>query len=211
MGARRKKSTRFSMIRTLFVCIVAMLAVWAGHLTSHADESETSRFGLNPEIVADYLHSIIEADRTLYALHVVERIQETGTVIASEGWKHRNALPLPAQMLMMVGQRVKKKGIGLKYRLISLWPIYEKNGARSKDEIEGLEALTKDPTKPYYRIIEENGRPYFNAFYADLAVSKACVNCHNTHLLSTRRDYKLGDVMGGLVISFPINKTELND
>lgn len=116
-------------------------------------------------------------------------MQETGTVIASEGWKHRNALPLPAQMLMMAGQRVEEKGLGLQYRLVSLWPIYEKNGVRSAYETEGLETLSKDPTKPYYRIIEENGRPYFKAIYADLEVSKACVNCHNTHLLSTRHSF----------------------
>lgn len=112
---------------------------------------------------------------------------------------------------MMAGQRVEEKGLGLQYRLVSLWPIYEKNGVRSAYETEGLETLSKDPTKPYYRIIEENGRPYFKAIYADLAVSKACVNCHNTHLLSTRRDYKLGDVMEGLVISFSIDEMELND
>ena len=34
---------------------------------------------LVPEVVADYIHAVIEADRTLYATHVVDRMQETGT------------------------------------------------------------------------------------------------------------------------------------
>ena len=40
--------------------------------------------------------------------------------------------------------------------------------------------------------------------YADKAVSKACVNCHNNHILSSNREHKLGDVMGGIIISFPL-------
>lgn len=208
---KNQKMKRESLVRTFLIFASAVIVASAGLFFSQALGSENAEYRMKPETVANYLHAIIEADRTLYALHVIERMQETGTVIASEGWKHRNALPLPAQMLMMAGQRVEEKGLGLQYRLVSLWPIYEKNGVRSAYETEGLETLSKDPTKPYYRIIEENGRPYFKAIYADLAVSKACVNCHNTHLLSTRRDYKLGDVMGGLVISFSIDEMELND
>jgi hypothetical protein len=34
--------------------------------------------GIPPETVADYLHSVIEADRTFYTIHVVERLQKTG-------------------------------------------------------------------------------------------------------------------------------------
>jgi len=46
---------------------------------------------------------------------------------------------------------------------------------------------------------------YFQAIYADCAVSKACVNCHNTHLLSPKRDPSPGDVMEGMIISFPVD------
>jgi len=175
-----------------------------GFFYSYADEGEHSTIGINPKIVADYLHAIIEADRTLYALHVVERMQDTGTVMASEGWEHRNALPLPAQMLLLSGLRVGEKGSGLRYRLSSLWPIYEKNGPKTDFEIEGLQAVANDPSKPYSRIIQQDGKQYFKAIYADLAVFKACVTCHNTHLLSSRRDFQLGEVMGGLIIPFPL-------
>jgi hypothetical protein len=41
--------------------------------------------GIRYQTVADYIHDIIEADRTLYTTHVVDRMQETGTAIASEG------------------------------------------------------------------------------------------------------------------------------
>ena len=160
--------------------------------------------GVPPKLVADYLHAIIQADRTLYTTHVVSRMQDTGTVMASEGWKKRNALPLPAQMLLLSGLEVKERGFGLQFRLASLWPIYEKNGPTTEFERSGLDAVAKDPSQAYTGIIKRGEKEYFKAIYADKAVSKACINCHNTHILSAKRDYKLGDVMGGIIISFPL-------
>jgi len=156
------------------------------------------------EKVADFIHSVIEADRTLYTTHVVQRMQKNEIVKANENWKREVALPLPAQMMALAGLRVKSKGTGLEHRLISLWPIYEKNRPASKFEIMGLEALAVDPTRPYTSIIRKDGRPYFQAIYADKAVSPSCLNCHNSHPLSPKQDYKLNDVMGGIVISFPL-------
>ncbi len=161
--------------------------------------------GIRPEIVADFIYAVIESDRTLYTTHIVDRMQETGTVVASEAWESRNALPLPAQMLLLSGSTVKKKGIGLEYRLASLLPIYQKNGPATDFEAAGLAAVEREPSQPYTGYITRGEQTYFQAIYADRAISKACVNCHNTHLLSPTRDRKLGDVMGGIIISFPVN------
>ncbi len=169
-----------------------------------ADSGSDHSGGINPKVVADYIHAVIEVDRTLYATHVVDRMQETGTVIASEGWKKQKALPLPAQMLLLAGLKVGESGLGLQYRLASLFPIYERNGPTTDFERQGLKAVEKNPDKPYTGIISRGAKPYFKAIYADKAVSRACVNCHNTHILSGKRDRNVGDVMGGIIISFPM-------
>jgi hypothetical protein len=162
--------------------------------------------GIRYQTVADYIHDIIEADRTLYTTHVVDRMQETGTAIASEGWRERNALPLPAQMLLLSGERVKEKGRGLNYRLASLWPIYKKNWPANYFEEKGLQKVQQNPDEPYSGLITQGGESRFVAIYADLAVSKSCVNCHNRHLLSPKRDQNFGDVMGAIIISFPVKQ-----
>ncbi len=169
-----------------------------------ADEGHDQGAGIKPEVVANYIHAVIEADRTLYATHVVDRMQETGTVIASEGWKKQKALPLPAQMLLLSGLKIGESGLGLQYRLASLFPLYERNGPTTDFERQGLDAVEKNPDKPFTGIIRRGEKRYFKAVYADKAVSKACVNCHNTHILSGKRDRKVGDVMGGIIISFPM-------
>ena len=157
-----------------------------------------------PKVVADYVHAIIEADRTLYASLVVERMQHHGKALASEFWDLRGQLPLPAQMLLLAGLQVEEKGTGLKYRLASLWPLEEENGPATDLERTGLQVVADDPSEVYARTIKRGKLHYFKAIYADRAVSKACVNCHNRHPLSPRRHYQLNDVMGGIIIQFPL-------
>ena len=41
---------------------------------------------------------------------------------------------------------------------------------------------------------------YFTAVYPDKAVAEACVSCHNHHKDTPKRDFKLDDVMGGVVV-----------
>ena len=35
---------------------------------------------------------------------------------------------------------------------------------------------------------------------------QACIGCHNAHPRSPKKDFKLDDVMGGLVIEIPLEK-----
>lgn len=161
--------------------------------------------GVPPEIVADYIHALVEADRTLYTTHVVERMQELGVTVASEHWKAQGVLPLPAQMLMMTGWEVEGQGTGLRIRLTSLWPINKENGPADDFERAGLEQVGKTPKKPYTGIITQGDKRLFKALYPDRAVSTACIDCHNGHESSRKRNYKLNDVMGGIVVSFPLH------
>jgi hypothetical protein len=64
--------------------------------------------------------------------------------------------------------------------------------------------MADDLSEIYAWTIKRGKLHYFKAIYAARAVSKACVECHNGHLHSPRRDYKLNDVMGGVIVSFPV-------
>ena len=155
---------------------------------------------------ADYIHAVIETDRTIYSQYIVERLGETVSLKASENWKQTNSLPLPAQFLMLSSKIVNSKNLGIKYRLMSLWPINKNNASKTKKEREGLKKVSLNPNKPYIWTIRKNSQIFFNAVYPDLAVTKGCVRCHNNHPKSPKRDFKRNDVMGGIHISFPISK-----
>ena len=166
--------------------------------------TEGTSDSLPVEVVADYVHAVIEADREVYTRHVVERMQTKGVVVASENWEEKHTLLLPAQFLMESGRVMAKKDIGIQYRLISLWPINKRNVASSEVEKIGLGTILTHPTKPYTGFVKEGGARYFQAIYPDLAVTQACIGCHNAHPESPKQDFKINDVMGAIVISIPV-------
>lgn len=172
-------------------------------LSSAANES-SAQLGIPPETVADYLHAVIEADRTFYTIQVVERLQKRGKIVASEDWRVSHTLPLPAQFLMESSELAAKTGTKVRYRLIGLWPINPQNGPATEFERKGLEDVKMNPERRYSGSITSGGERYFQAVYADRAVTQACIGCHNAHPKSSKRDFKLNDVMGGIVITIPV-------
>jgi len=66
--------------------------------------------------------------------------------------------------------------------------------------------VVKNPDQPHTGIVTSGKRRFFQALYADRAIAKACIDCHNTHPLSPKRDFKLNDVMGAIVITIPLNR-----
>jgi len=47
-------------------------------------------------------------------------------------------------------------------------------------------------------------RHYFTAVYAEPATVNACADCHNRNPGAPKKDFKVGDVMGGLVVRVPL-------
>lgn len=163
--------------------------------------------GIPPETVADYIHAVIEADRTFYTIHVVERMQKQGGAPAAENWRaEKKTLPLPAQFLMEASDLATKTGTKIRYRLISLWPINPNNAPDGESEKKGLEVVRQHPEQSAIDTVKVGNQTYFQAIYADRAVTQACVGCHNAHPRSPKKDFKLNDVMGGLVIEIPLRK-----
>ena len=161
---------------------------------------------LSPEKVSDYLHSIIEADRKIYTTYVVKRMQDQGIVLAREDWESKNAIPLPAQFLHYSSKLVAESGHGIRFRLISLWPIHRRNGPATEFERKGLERLQDAPDTPQRGIVTSGKRKFFQSIYADKGITMACISCHNAHPLSPKRDFQLGDLMGGVVITIPLDE-----
>lgn len=192
-----------NMLRWRVLMLVFGLGV-AGCVGPSSGTQPATVVSLPVEMVADYVHAVIEADREVYTRHVVERLQVKGVIVASENWEEKDTLPLPAQFLMESGRVMARKGIGVQFRLISLWPINNRNVARSELEKEGLGAILTHPNKPYTGYVQVGTARYFQAVYPDLAMTQACIGCHNAHPDSPKRDFKINDVMGAMVISIPV-------
>lgn len=157
--------------------------------------------GVSARDFADGLYTVLSADREVYTKQVVNRLQNEDKVLkAGEHWKDEKLLPLPAQMFRMGAERAREKTKAFSYALLSLWPINKQNAPRTEAEKAGLEAVAKQPDQNHYADETISGVSYLTAVYADRAVSEACVSCHNAHEESPRKDYKLDDVMGAVVV-----------
>lgn len=160
---------------------------------------------LSPEVVADYIHAVVESHRAFYTAHVVHPLEAQDAARASGEWRtEKKTIPLPVQVVNETSQMFSTQSTGLRYQLISLWPINRKNSPRDQIDKSSLEALSARPERPVSRTVKIDNQTYFRAIYADIALSPSCVTCHNNHPNSPKKDYQIGDMMGGLVIEFPL-------
>lgn len=185
----------------LGMVVVAVLAQLS--VTAESKQPNTP-IGIPPETVAAYVHAVIQADRATYTTQIVERMQMRGAVVASENWEQRGTLPLPVQFLNESDRLVAENQKGVSFRLISLWPINQRNGPANDVEREALQEILTQGDRPHTGIITKGGLRYFQAVFADRAISQSCVGCHNAHPESPKADSKLNDVMGGVVITLPL-------
>jgi uncharacterized protein DUF3365 len=195
--------TRTILVRGAVFATMIVLTCWS---LSACGKPPTTPTGIPPETVADYVHAVLEADRTFYTVHVVERLQKKGKMVASENWRAKDTLPLPAQFLMESSELAMKTGTKVQYRLIGAWPINPQNGPATDFEKKGIENVQTHPERPYTETALRGTDRVFQAIYADRAVAQACIGCHNAHSRSPKRDFKLNDVMGGIVITIPLGK-----
>ncbi|HEV2394713.1 MAG TPA: DUF3365 domain-containing protein [Verrucomicrobiae bacterium] len=157
-----------------------------------------------PREMADALHAVVAADREVYARLVVQRLHDEKTLEAAPDWHEANALPLPSQMLRLGSEVVQQQGAEFHYVLRSLWAINPKGVPETDTERAGLRSVLEHPDRNFYAEESLGGRRYLTAVYPDMAVVPACADCHNRQARSPKRDFKQGDVMGGLIVRVPL-------
>jgi hypothetical protein len=190
----------------LAVTCTATVAAAAAFSLQGCSKAEQVSTGISPQKMADALHLVMKSDRTVYTRNVVNRLVKEDKVIkASEHWVDEKALPLPAQMFRMGAEMVAEdENAGFSYSLQSMWPINKQNAPKTEVEKTGLKYIAEHVGENYYAEEELGGQKYFTGVYADTAVAPACIDCHNGHKDSPRTDFKMGEVMGGVVIRIPV-------
>lgn len=199
----------FSTRPRAFLSTTAITALVAVSVPVSADDIGSEAL-ISPKAMADALHMVMDSDRAVYTRRIVNRLAAKEKVIkASEHFEDDKALVLPAQMFRfgaeMVAKRAKKNpDVNFSYSLQSLWPINKQNAPKTEAEKAGLKFVADNKGKNYYTTETLGGKNYFTAVYADVAVAPVCATCHNDHKDTPRADFKIGDVMGGVVIRIPV-------
>jgi serine/threonine protein kinase len=145
---------------------------------------------------------MLDEVNNLYSSAVVERVQTQGIKVTHDYAMRPEAIPLPATLTIDLG-----KHLGDQVRLYSNYPFRSRTDGGPKDDFE-REALTRssqNPDEPFYRFEEFQGRPSLR-YATARRMQKTCIDCHNNHPDSTKRDWKEGDVRGVLEIIHPLDR-----
>jgi serine/threonine protein kinase len=151
---------------------------------------------------------ILDAVNTLYSADVVERAKLKGVEATHDYATRPGAIPLPATLTIDLGKHLSERSeSGVKVRLYSDHPFRPRTDGGPKDDFEreALDRLSQDPAKPYYRFEEFVGRPALRYATAQ-RMQQTCVQCHNGHPDSSKKDWKEGEVAGVLEIIRPLDR-----
>jgi serine/threonine protein kinase len=120
-------------------------------------------------------------------------------------------LSIPATFLHDVGAELHRDSkTGVQVRQYSDYPFPWRTPGGPQDDFE-REALVRlrqsNGQEAVHDFTEIDGEPVIRYAQARM-MRQSCVDCHNTHPLSTRKDWKVGDVRGVLEIIRPLKNDE---
>ena len=191
----------------LSITIVLVLLVLAGlPLAVWLDLRNLSEGALTDQ--ANELSSTIDSIRNYYASNVVGRVLAHGekTQVLPNYKEIPGAIPIPATLSLELGDLINRSHGNTQFRFFSDYPFKNRPPhAFDAFEQQALETLRQNPNARVYgasgSIFDRRVR-----LATPIIMAAACVNCHNTHPDSPKRDWQVGDVRGieEFIISQPI-------
>jgi adenylate cyclase len=151
---------------------------------------------------------MLEEVNNVYSSEVINRVQAENVKAAANYADIHGAIPLPATLTIVLGQRISEKSTsGMQVRLYSDYPFRSRKDGGPKDDFErtALPSLRQDPDRPYWRFEDYQGRQTLR-FAVARRMQETCIQCHNTHPDSTKADWKVGDVRGVVEIIRPLDE-----
>jgi len=165
------------------------------------DELNTSQVKAAAQKITQVASAQIVADRGYYTKHVVGKLKRDWPAFRASV-NHESipgSIPFPATYVQEVSAGLKGAA-GYSYTLKSKWNINSEKGLEGAFESKAWEVLSKDPAAPYVGLEQTDKGVLLHYATADTAAS-SCVSCHNSRSDSPKRDFKLGELMGILVVS----------
>ncbi|KAA3595423.1 MAG: DUF3365 domain-containing protein [Candidatus Scalindua sp. SCAELEC01] len=148
----------------------------------------------------------IVEDRKQYTKNIVVKLKKDGVLDVHPNRNYANidgGIPLPATFVQEVSASINEKGV-YSYDLLSKWNINSEKGLKTDFEREAFDHLYSKKGKSLSSFMVHDGLYTLRYATADVASAKGCVSCHNAHEESPKNDFKLGDVMGILIVNIPI-------
>ncbi len=159
---------------------------------------------------ADIYTRALNEMRIWYTIEVVHRLHDQGIQASAEYQNHQGEIPLPATLSRDLGRRLVAGRPGERLRLLSPYPFLQSGTSGGLIDVfqqEAWEFFTQHPDEPFYRFEQVDGRESLRFARAD-RMQGECVECHNGHPDSPKRDWQIGQVGGMLEVIYPVDSLE---
>jgi methyl-accepting chemotaxis protein len=143
--------------------------------------------------------------RGYYTQNVLVKAKKAGLTATHAYAAEEKGIPLPATMVHELNAMAGGSS-NSKLRLYSAYPFpwrRAEGGPRDEFEKRALDELNRNPLEPWAGVEDVEGVRSVRYVVAD-RMQEACVNCHNSHPESPKRDWKVGDVRGVLEVTMPV-------
>ena len=146
---------------------------------------------------SDDISRVINDMRNFYASDVVGRVLARNIAVPTHNYKEVDGgIPIPATLSIELGKQISARNDQVQYRFVSDYPFAgRENHDLDTFEMGAIKALRADPKAPQIRV---TGDIFDRAIRLATPVfmGQACVNCHNKHPESPKKDWKVNDVRG---------------
>lgn len=200
------RASRWCRSNVLALGLVAAVVVAAGSGVFLMNHLTTALVRQTVKDSAERQAEILEEVNALYTSEVVAPLR--GVIDATHDYVGRDdAIPAPATFLTTLAEAITGSAMRVSVRHYSDYPFAFREGGGPRDEFErlALARLRKDPEAPIFEFEEVEGIPYVR-YATPRILRQDCVDCHNTHSESTKRDWKVGEVRGALAVHQPLGE-----
>lgn len=196
----RKLTIKLSKVAVLGTVALVGLNSCGSGIPEETTTAEASNKVFSVEEVLEMVAAENDVTRTLYTKGIVGAGKKQGLKF-DEDWQDDEveAGPLPALFLRGISSDIRKSSVPLGLYLGSDYPINASNKLEGKQA--ALFAKIKENQKPQF--FYDDTQKVHTAMFADMAMAAPCVNCHNDHPNTSKKDWKLGDVMGATTWQYP--------
>ncbi|MEM7424579.1 MAG: ATP-binding protein [Pseudomonadota bacterium] len=149
---------------------------------------------------------LVATVQSFYSKEIVARVQDLEGLTVTHDFRNiANAIPLPATLSIELSKEFEASGARANFRLISDYPFpLRKERTLSVFDRKALAALVKNGEVEFFGPASAGGKETFE-YATPIVMSESCVACHNARSDSPRKDWKVGDVRGALVVSQTIS------
>lgn len=189
-------------VAVLFIIFSVGLSTIITHLNNLA-EQQVQATAIQ---TASAFTKVLSEFRSLYTSEVVITAKNNGLLIGHDYKDKLNTLPLPATLTILLGDRLNFQQSGIESKLYSPFPFPWRvmtGGLRDQFSKDAWQALQTNVEQPYFTIETVGSSKSLRFATADV-LKQDCIDCHNRHPSSPKKNWKVGDLRGILEVTLPI-------